>query len=152
MTDFHHTGWSFGTGLDLNLNERFAIELVSFGVDHFPLDKEWAATHTPPGGSITVLSLMSGLRGRLTGGPTGIFLAAQGGLFRGASWDVELPTGEIIEGRDKTSLGWGIGGGIERRVGERATAFTEMRAMFAPTVFENSVYYPVRAGFRYDVW
>jgi opacity protein-like surface antigen len=152
MTDYHLNGWTFGAGLDYTLNDRFAIELISLGVDHFPLDKEWSATNAPPGGSITVVSMVSGLRGRLTRGHTGLFLAAGAGLFRAASWDVELTTGETIEGKDQTSLGWSLGGGIERRLSERATAFTEVRAIFATTAFDNSVYYPVRGGLRFDVW
>jgi opacity protein-like surface antigen len=152
MTEYHRTGWSVGGGLAYNLTDRFAIDLLSLGVDHFPLDRKEANINPPPGGSMTMISITTGLRGRLTRGHTAVFLAAGTGLFGAAHWDLELSNGETVPGNDRVSLGWNIGAGLDRRLDETRTAFTEFRATFATTAYENSTYYPVRGGLRFDLW
>lgn len=153
MTDYHGSGLSFGTGLAYPLNDRFGLDLVTFGVDHFPLDDAQAQQQAtaPPGGSITLVSLTSGVRARFASGFVLPYGALGIGLFRAAHWDLELPGGEVIKGADRTSVGWTIGAGIERHLGERSTAFTEVRATFASTAYQYSAYYPVRGGFRIDL-
>ncbi len=150
LTDYHHVGYTFGAGLAYSLNHQFSIDLVSFGVDHFPLDRAQAQERQtpPPGGSVTVLSLSTGFRTRLSHGFTVPYLAAGVGIYRAAHWDLELTPGQIIRGEDWTSVGWTIGGGVERRLGERSIVFTEARAAFASTAFEYSAYYPMRGGVR----
>jgi opacity protein-like surface antigen len=162
MTDYHNRGMSFAAGITYALNERFGIDILSVGLDHFSLDDaavtslEQAISGTPilmtdvlPGGSISMLSFLSGVRARLMTGSYVPFLLAGAGLFRASHWDLEITGGEIIEGGSHTSFGMSLGAGIEARVSERSTAYTEVRANFVETGFDRSVYWPVRGGFRY---
>jgi hypothetical protein len=159
MTDYHQPGRSFNVGIDYELNERLAIELFAVGLDHFPLDEprvrnldegdQPTASEVLPGGSITMFSLMSGIRARPVQWPYAPYIVLGAGLFRASHWDLELPSGEIIRGESQSALGASVGGGFDVRIGQRSTVFTELRANFVETGYASSVYVPLRVGFRY---
>jgi hypothetical protein len=160
MTDYHQPGWSVSAGLDYELSDRFTLELLAVGLDHFPIDEPRVraldeSTGGPepsevlPGGSITMFSLLSGIRARPIRWTYAPYIVLGAGIFRASHWDLEMPGGEIIRGGKKTAFGASLGGGFDVPVSERSTVFTEVRANFAETGFESSVYVPVRAGFRY---
>lgn len=160
MTDYHQSGRSFGAGLDYELSERLAIQLISVGLDHFPIDEAPirslggapggpTASEVLPGGSITVVSFVSGIRARPIQWAFAPHIVLGAGIFRASHWDLEMPDGEIIGGGSKTAFGASIGGGFDVPVSQRSTIFTEVRANFAKTGYDSSVYVPVRAGFRY---
>lgn len=151
MTDIHNIGRSFGGGLSYQIDDQLALDVISLGFEHFALDKKEVPTGSLPGGSLSVLSLLTGIRARLTAGNYSPFVALGVGIFRSSYWDLRLPGGEVIDGKSMTALGMSAGGGIEGRVSEHSSAFTEIRATFAPAGNETRVYVPVRGGLRFDL-
>ena len=151
MTDLHNIGRSFGAGLSYQIDDQLALDVVSLGFDHFALDKKQVRDSSLPGGSLSMLSILTGIRARLTSGHYAPFVALGAGIFRSSYWDLELPDGSVIDGKTRTSLGISLGGGIQAKVSDHSSAFTELRANFAPAGDDTRVYVPVRGGLRFDL-
>jgi opacity protein-like surface antigen len=127
---------------------------MSVGYDRFGLDSNQFASETglgASGASISMVSLMSGLRVRFI--PQGFtpYVGFNAGLVHASIDDLTVTDGVSSQeffGYSENALGISLGGGVEGMVSERASAFTELRITTAFTDGESQTFIPVRGGMR----
>jgi hypothetical protein len=152
LTDYHQVGFSFGGGVSYSLTPHLAINVVSVSYDRFGLDENQFRDDTgfdSSGASISMLSVMGGLRARFIPNGFSPFVAADAGLVHSSVEDLTIDGSTAFSGYSENDFGVSLGGGLEGPMNSTSSVFTEVRVNMAFTDGDTSTYVPVRAGMRF---
>jgi opacity protein-like surface antigen len=152
LTDYHQMGFSIGGGVSYHVTPHLAINVISVGYDRFGLDENQFQDDTgleSSGASISMLSVMGGIRARFIPEGFSPFVAADAGLVHASVDDLTVDGSTTFSGTSENDFGMSLGGGIEGPMNSTSSVFTEVRVNMAFTEGETSTYVPVRAGMRF---
>ncbi len=158
FNDGNDVARSLSCGIAYQINELFAINIISFGYEEFPLDKSEvrnalgseASAWNISGGETRMLSLLTGMRAHLPG-TFAPFFSLDLGLFHGSTEDLVLSRDDYyleVKGKPEDSFGISFGTGLESKVSDRSSAFTEAAMDIVLADGLTLTYVPVRAGMR----
>jgi opacity protein-like surface antigen len=149
LTDYHQVGFSFGGGVSYSLTPHLAINVISVGYDRFGLDENQFPIEGSSGASISMLSVMGGLRARFIPEGFSPFVAADAGLVHSSIADLTVDGSTTFSGTSENDFGVSLGGGLEGPMNSASSVFTEVRVNMAFTDGDTATYVPVRAGMRF---
>ena len=151
LTDYHEVGFSLGGGVSYNMSPHLALNVISVGYDRFGLDQERVETDSgvqTTGASITMLSVMGGVKARFIPEGFSPFMVADAGIVRSSVGDFTAD-GTPYSGFSESDFGISLGGGLEGPMSITSSVFSEIRVNMAFTEGDTQTYVPVRAGMRF---